>query len=111
MRYHVSADFGSKEQHMVFRYYSNAVSRASRTIATSVFIVGLLLIGFAFLIYLLPDLFGYLMAIVFFIAGVGCAITAIKMFIAAQKLDDMEQDDAVAYRRNVRIKTDDHFDD
>jgi len=95
---------------MVFRYYSNALSRASRTIAAGVFIVGMLLIGFGFLIYLLPKIFATLAALMFFVAGLGCAITSIKMFIASQKLDDVEQDDTAAYRRNVRIKSDDHHD-
>lgn len=96
---------------MVFRYYSNALSRASRSIAAGVFITGMLLMGFGFLIYLLPRWFAYFVAGVFFVVGLGCIVTAIKMFITAQKLDDMEQDDATAYRRNVRIRTDDNFED
>jgi len=94
---------------MVFRFYSNALTQASRTIAAAVFVVGLVLIGFGFMIYLLPQLFATLAAIVFCVAGAGCAITSIKMFIAAQKLDEMEEDDADAYRRNVRIKDEDRY--
>ncbi len=96
---------------MVFRFYSNALSQASRTIAAGVFIVGLVLVGFGFMIFLLPRFFATIAAIVFFVAGFGCAITAIKMFIAAHRMDEMDQNDEVAYRRNVRIRTDDQFED
>ena len=96
---------------MVFRFYSNAMSQASRALASGVFIVGLLLIGFGFMITLLPELFAYLAAIVFFVAGIACAVTAIKMFIAQRKIEHMQQDDSVAYRNNVHIKTDEYFDE
>ena len=95
---------------MVFRFYSNALSQASRTIAASIMIVGLLLIGFAVLIAALPEFFAYLAAGVFFLAGIGCGVTAVKIFWTQQRLDRMTSDDAHAYRKNVRIHTEDHPD-
>jgi len=66
---------------MSFRFYTNAISQASRTIAAGIFFVGLVLVGFGFMIYLLPRFFATLAAIVFFVTG----------------------DSADGYRRNVQI--------
>ena len=91
---------------MSFHYYRNVVSQASRTIAAGIFIVGMVLIGFGFMIYLLPKFFATLAAVVFFIAGLGCGITAVKIFLAQRKIDKMSSDDGTTgYRRNVRIHT------
>ena len=54
---------------MDFRFYSSALSRASRAVAATIMIVGLLLIGFGVLIAALPEFFAYLAALVFFIAA------------------------------------------
>ncbi len=91
---------------MSFRFYTNVISQATRTIAAGIFIVGMVLIGFGFMIYLLPKFFATLAAVVFFIAGLGCGITAVKIFLAQRKLDKMSSDDGITdYRRNVRIHT------
>ncbi len=91
---------------MSFRFYTNVISQATRNIATGIFIVGMVLIGFGFMIYLLPKFFATLAAVVFFIAGLGCGITAVKIFLAQRKLDKMSSDDGITgYRRNVRIHT------
>ncbi|MBN2133702.1 MAG: hypothetical protein JW741_29645 [Sedimentisphaerales bacterium] len=95
---------------MPFRFYSNALSQASRTVAASIMIVGLLLIGFAVLIAALPEFFAYLAAGVFFLAGIGCGLTAVKIFWTQQRLDRMTSDEPQAYRKNVRIHTQDHQD-
>jgi hypothetical protein len=95
---------------MVFRYYTNAISQASRSIATVIFIVGLLLVGFGVVILALPEIFAFLAAAVFFIAGIGCAITAIKIFLAQRQLDKLNQDDSQAYRRNVRVHQHEYYD-
>ncbi|MBW7989725.1 MAG: hypothetical protein FVQ84_06895 [Planctomycetes bacterium] len=89
---------------MSFRFYTNEISQASRTVAAGMFIVGMVLIGFGFMIYLLPKFFATLAALVFFIAGVGCGTTAVKIFWAQRKLDKMDSDDGTTdYRRNVQI--------
>ena len=95
---------------MSFRFYTDAVSRASRSIATGIFIVGLLLIGFGVIIIALPEIFALLAAAVFFIAGLGCAITALKIFFAIGKLNRNSSDDSAAYRKNVQIHTEEHHD-
>ena len=93
---------------MNFRFYTNAISQASRGIAAGIFITGLVLIGFGFMIYLLPKFFATLAAIVFFIAGTGCGITAVKIFLAQKELDKMTADDSQSYRKNVQIHTEEH---
>jgi len=88
---------------MSFRFYTNTISHASRNFAAGLFITGLLLIGFGFLVYILRDLFAVLSSIVFFVAGVGCGITAVKIFWAQRKLDKINSGDTSDYRENVQI--------
>jgi len=95
---------------MPFRFYTNLMSQTSRTLATSVLVVGLLLIGFGMLIMAMPELFAFLAAAVFFIAGVGCAITAIKIFWAQHHLNKRMSHDEDAYRENVVIHRDEFHD-
>jgi membrane protein implicated in regulation of membrane protease activity len=96
---------------MSFRFYTNMLSQASRTLAASILVVGLLLIGFGVLIMALPELFAFLAAAVFFLAGVACAITALKMFWAQRRFEKRMSHEPDAYRENVVIHHDDfrHF--
>ena len=95
---------------MSFRFYTNAMCRASRAVAAWIFIVGLMLLGFAFMIYLLPKLFATLAAAVFFVAGLACALTAVKIFWAQRHLDKTNSDSLQGYRKNVRIHTEEYYD-
>ncbi len=95
---------------MNFHFYSNAIARASRGVASGIFIAGLLLIGFGAVIIAFPEVFAFLAAVVFFIAGAGCAITALKIFLASRKLDKMDSDESAGYRNNVQIYTEEHYD-
>ncbi len=91
---------------MGFGFYSNMVSQASRGVAKGMFITGLLLVGFGVLILAMPAVFALLAAMAFFIAGVGCAWTAVRIYLAQRHIDRMmqEPDDG---RINVRIHHDD----
>ena len=95
---------------MSFRFYTNVISQASRAFAAGIFIVGLVLIGFGFMIYLLPRFFATIAAVVFFVTGVGCGITAVKVFLAQRKLDRLNSDDSQGHRKNVQIRTEEHYD-
>jgi hypothetical protein len=96
---------------MSFRYYRSVISQASRNFAKGLFIAGLLLIGFGFLVYILRDLFVILFCVVFFAIGLFFVVTAIKVFLGQRKLDKMSSDDGTtAHRRNVRIHTEEHYD-
>jgi len=95
---------------MSFRFYTNVISQASRNFAAGLFITGLLLIGFGFLVYILRDLFAILASIVFFVVGLGCGTTAIKIFLAQRKLDKMSSGDGtMGCRRNVRIHSEESY--
>ena len=91
---------------MSFRFYTSAVSQASRAFAAGTFITGLLLVGFGTVILALPEIFAFLAAAVFFIAGLGCTITAVKIFLTLRKLNKTASDDSKDVRVNVRIHTD-----
>ncbi len=86
----------------MFKFYHNQISRATRSFAAGVFIVGMILIGFAMLIIALPALFAALAAGVFFLVGLSIIIYAVKLFIAANRIDKSGQDDE-PYRSNVQI--------
>ncbi len=95
---------------MPFHFYTNMLSRASRSVAAGIMIIGLLLIGFGTLIMALPELFAYMAAAVFFLAGLGCAIAAIKIFWIQRQIDRFDTDSMEPYRKNVRIHTGDRQD-
>ncbi len=95
---------------MSFRFYTNMISQASRSIAAGIFIVGLLLIGFGVIILALPQIFALLAAAVFFIAGIGCGITAVKIFLLQRKFDKPNSNESQSYRQNVQIHTDEDYD-
>jgi membrane protein implicated in regulation of membrane protease activity len=82
------------------------LSQASRTLAASVLMVGLLLIGFGMLIMAMPQLFAFLAAAVFFIAGVGCALTALKILWTQHRFNKHMSHEDNAYRENVVIHHD-----
>lgn len=94
---------------MIFRYYTNALSQASRAVASAVLVVGMLLIGFGVLIAALPELFAYLAAALFFVAGIGCGLTALKIFWAQHQVDRTQEQGPL--RHNVRVRQTEFFDD
>ena len=95
---------------MVMRFYSNAVSQASHAVASVVAVVGFLLVGFGMLIFALPKLFAFLAAAMFFLAGIGCFATAIKIFWAQRRIDRSSEGESQVYRQNVRIHSEQHDD-
>ncbi|MHC4070379.1 MAG: hypothetical protein ACYSR8_12545, partial [Planctomycetota bacterium] len=64
---------------------------------------------FGFLVYIRRDLFAILASIVFFVVGLGCGTTAVKIFLAQRKLDKMDSDDTTDYRRNVQIHSEESY--
>ena len=96
---------------MLFRFYSNAVSRASKNVAAGVFVLGLFLVGIGVLIAAMPELIGYMVSGIFFIAGAGCAVTAVKLYWTIRKINTPPTDPSEAYRKNVQIRIDNRSDD
>jgi hypothetical protein len=95
---------------MAFRFYSNTLSQATKGAATFVFIIGLLLIGFGVVIIAFPEIFAFLAAMIFFIAGLGCAGTALKIFLASRQMRGSDSAPSNEHRENVRIHELDDFD-
>jgi F0F1-type ATP synthase assembly protein I len=93
---------------MVFRFYSNTISQASRAFAAGIFIVGMVLIGFGFLIFLLPRFFATLAAIVFCLIGIGCLVIAVKISLASRNQNNTNPPEE--YRENVKIRIEEHND-
>lgn len=94
----------------MFRFYTSAVSQASKSIAKGTLTAGLLLVGFGVLILALPELFAMLAAVVFFVIGAGCVGTAIKIFLAQRQLNKINSDDSQGYRENVQIHIEEDYD-
>ncbi|HPS54814.1 MAG TPA: hypothetical protein PLP05_04390 [Sedimentisphaerales bacterium] len=95
---------------MIFRFFSNTISQASRTFAAGSMIVGMMLIGFGFMIFLLPEFFATLAAMLFFAAGIGSAVTGLKILWQQSRIDKMNRQQQGDYRENVRIhKNEDIF--
>jgi predicted membrane protein len=95
----------------MFKIYSNTFSKATRSAATFIFIIGLLLIGFGVVIIAFPEIFAFLAAMIFFIAGIGCAGTALKIFLASRRMRSNDSAPSNEYRDNVRIHELDDFEE
>ncbi|MCK4914332.1 MAG: hypothetical protein KAS69_07060 [Planctomycetes bacterium] len=96
---------------MNLKFYLNMLSQASRTMASAISVTGLVLLGFGILIYALPELFATLAALFFFIAGIGCLSTSLKIFLANRRFNKANRNSDDAYRKNVRIHSEEnHFD-
>lgn len=73
--------------------------------------MGLLLIGFGVVILALPEVFAFLAAAIFFIAALGCGITAAKIFFAQRHLDKISSDgNSQGHRENVQIHVEEYYD-
>ncbi len=88
-----------------FSYHGDPFSDATKKIATGAFVTGLLLIGFGMLVFILRDLFAFLAAAVFFLAGFSAMGYAIRLYFARHRMK--KHDDF--YRNNVEIHYDDEF--
>jgi uncharacterized membrane protein YiaA len=95
---------------MLFQYYTNAISRASKNFAAGIFLAGLFLFGIGVLITAMPELIGYIVAALFFVAGFVCCVTAAKILLTIKKIDSTKSNPEDAYRENVHIRIEQHLD-
>jgi hypothetical protein len=86
-----------------FFIHGNPLSDAAKGLAKGALLIGLLLIGFGMLVFILRDLFAFVAAAVFFLAGFSAIGYAVRLFVLQYK---MKKPDGV-YRENVEI----HYDD
>lgn len=89
----------------MFRFFfSQPVSnQISSTLIRGSILGGLLLIGFGLLVFVLSDLFAFLAAAIFFLAGFSAIVYGIRMWIVMYKHSKTDK----AYRNNVTIRRED----
>ena len=81
----------------------NPFRQATQGLAKGSLITGLFLIGFGMLVFVLRDLFAFIAAAIFFMAGFSAIAYAIRLFILQWK---MRKDKAV-YREGVEVQFED----
>ncbi|MBC8378736.1 MAG: hypothetical protein H8E62_06140 [Planctomycetes bacterium] len=83
-------------------FQGDPVRQATQGLSKGALVLGLFLIGFGMLVFVLRDLFAFIAAAIFFIAGFSAIGYAIRMFILQYKMKDSS-----AYRENVEIHIED----
>ena len=95
----------------MFRFlFSEHASQATKNLAKGSLVLGLLLIGFGMLVFILRDIFALLAAAIFFIGGFSSIGYAIKLFMAAHRMRKGGSRPDGAYRENVNIRVDEFGD-
>jgi len=84
---------------MLFNFYSNSFNQLSKGYAKGLFIVGLLLIGFGTLVWILKEVLAVIAAAIFIVVGFVCCFNAIRIFIGTIKTN--KDNDG---RNNVKIR-------
>jgi len=88
---------------MSFRFYSNSFNQISKSFSKGLFLIGLLLIGFGMLVWILKEVFAIIAAAIFIIAGIGCCGNAVRFYIATRKVKPFN-DDSAGRSDNVKIR-------
>lgn len=88
-----------------FFFQDDPVRQAGKSIAKGSLVLGLCLIGFGMLVFILRDIFAFLAAAVFFMAGFSAIGYSIRIFWASRRMNKSEDD----YRENVQIHIRDPF--
>lgn len=89
-----------------FFYQGDPMREAGKTLAKGALVLGLFLIGFGMLVFILRDLFAFLAAAVFFMAGFSAIGYAVRIFWATRGRNRRSD----PYRDNVQIRFEDPFD-
>ena len=94
---------------MVFRFYSNQLSQATKGVAAWIFMAGLFLVGFGLLVILLKDVFVFIAAGIFFLFGFWVMYYAVRLYLAARRMGkDAPDEQSQAYRENVKVRIENH---
>ncbi len=96
----------------MFRFFfsQDPFSRVTKGLAKGSLFTGLFLIGFGMLVFILRDIFAFLAAAIFFMAGFSAIGYAIRLYLAMRKLRGPEQKGKNAHRENVQIHVEEDFD-
>ena len=84
-------------------FQGDPVRQATQGLSKGALVLGLFLIGFGMLVFVLRDLFAFIAAAIFFIAGFSAIGYAVRMFILQHKMKNTNS----AYRENVEIHIED----
>lgn len=90
---------------MIFNFHSNSLNQFSKGYAKVLFVIGLLLIGFGTLVWILKEVLAVVAAAIFIIVGISCCFNAIKIYIRNLK----EKNANIGRSDNVKIRIE-HFD-
>ena len=94
---------------MVFRFYSDQLSQATKGVAGWIFMAGLFLVGFGLLVIFLKDVFVFIAAGMFFLFGFCVMYYAVRLYLAARRMGKgVPGEQAEAYRENVKVRIEDH---
>lgn len=88
---------------MLFKYGLDMLLQANKAIAKIIFVVGLMLMGFGLLIFILKDIFAALAAGIFIVAGLLCCGMSVKICWRNMKMRKSAGDDFRNFRKNVKI--------
>ena len=91
-------------------FFQDQFSQATKGLAKGSFFSGLFLIGFGMLVFVLRDLFAFLAAGMFFLAGFSAIGYAIRLFFRLGAMNRGQRHQNGAYRENVQIHDENHFD-
>ena len=72
--------------------------------AKGMFFLGLSLIGFAMLVWILKEVFAFIAAGIFILAGVGCISTAVKAWLYNRRFKTTASQNEDGFRKNVKIR-------
>jgi hypothetical protein len=86
---------------MLFNFYSNSFNQFSKGYAKGLFVVGLLLIGFGTLVWILKEVLAVIAAAIFIAVGCFCCFNAVRIFVSTMKPDNKDND---GRSDNVKIR-------
>jgi len=89
---------------MFFNFYPNSFNQISKSYAKGLFIVGLLLIGFGTLVWILKEVLAVIAAAIFIVVGCGCCFNAVRILIGTMKT--RQDNDGRSGNVKVRIEQD-----
>ncbi len=92
---------------MLFNFYSSSFNQLSKGYAKGLFVVGLLLIGFGTLVWILKEVLAVIAAAIFIIVGCFCCFNGVRIFINAMKSD---KHDNGGRSSNVKIRIEQNSD-
>lgn len=89
---------------MFFKMYSDSFNQVSKGFAKGLFVIGLLLIGFGTLVWILKEVLAVIAAAIFIAVGFLCCFNAVRVFIGTMKADKHSDEQ----RDNVRVRIEDN---